>query len=265
MILCLDVGNTQVYGGIFANNKILLRFRYDSKSAYSSDQHGIFLKSILRENNIDPSKICQISICSVVPNIDYSLRAACIKYFSIPPFFLQAGARTGLKIKYQNPLELGADRLANAIAAVATYPNRNLIIVDFGTATTICAISSKSEYLGGVILAGIQLSMHALQSNTAKLFPVEIVQPRSVIGHTTTESIQSGLYYSQLATIKEVTNHICANEFAGEKPIIIGTGGFAHLFERQNIFSLILPDLVLHGLNIALNLNMLALNREGIS
>lgn len=264
MILCLDVGNTQVYGGIFADGKIVLRFRYDSKSAYSSDQHGIFLKSILRENHIEPSKVKHIAICSVVPNIDYSLRAACIKYFSIPPFFLQAGAKTGLKINYQNPIELGADRLANAIAAVAIYPNKNLIIVDFGTATTICAISANNEYLGGVILAGIQLSMHALQSNTAKLFPVEIVEPKSVIGHTTTESIQSGLYYSQLATVKEVTNHICENEFASQAPVIIGTGGFASLFERQNIFSIILPDLVLHGLNIALNINTLELERKAV-
>lgn len=253
MILCLDVGNTQVYGGVFAQGKILLRFRYDSKSAYSSDQHGIFLKSILRENQIDSNQISHIAICSVVPNVDYSLRAACIKYFAITPFFLQADARTGIKINYQNPMELGADRLANAIGAISAYPEQNLIIVDFGTATTICAISKDREYLGGVILAGIQLSMNALQSNTAKLFPVEIVQPKSVIGHTTTSSIQSGLYYSQLATVKEITLHICANEFAQQKPVIIGTGGFAHLFERQNIFSVVMPDLVLHGLYKALN------------
>lgn len=257
MILCLDVGNTQVYGGIFANDKIVLRFRYDSKSAYSSDQHGIFLKSILRENHIDSNKIRHIAICSVVPNVDYSLRAACIKYFSIPPFFLQAGIQTSLNIQYQNPMELGADRLANAIAAVEFYPNKNLIVVDFGTATTICAISANKEYIGGTILAGIQLSMYALQSNTAKLFPVEIVQPKNVIGRSTTESIQAGLYYSQLATVKEVTNQISKKEFISQEPIIIGTGGFATLFEKHNLFSIIMPDLVLHGLHIALNTNVL--------
>lgn len=257
MILCLDVGNTQVYGGIFAQGKILLRFRYDSKSSYSSDQHGIFLKSILRENNIDCSGIEHIAICSVVPNVDYSLRAACFKYFAITPFFLQAGAKTGLDIKYYNPQEVGADRIANSIAAVAEFPAQNLIIVDFGTATTVCVISAKCEYLGGVILAGIQLSMNALQANTAKLFPVEIIQPKSVIGRSTTESIQSGLYYSQLATIKEVTNHICEHQFANQRPIIIGTGGFASLFEGQNLFSIIMPDLVLQGLHIALTNNVL--------
>ncbi len=260
MILCLDVGNTQVYGGVFEQNKILLRFRYDSRSAYSSDQHGIVLKSILRENHIEAAKIRHIAICSVVPNLDYSLRAACIKYFSIPPFFLQANSQTGLNIKYYNQEELGADRIANAVGAMAVYPDQNLIVVDFGTATTICAISANKEYLGGVILAGIQLSMNALQANTAKLFPVEIVQPKHVVGHSTTEGLQSGLYYSQLATVKEITRQICANEFANQAPVIIGTGGFAHLFEKQNLFTVILPDLVLQGLNIALTTNVL--NKE---
>lgn len=264
MILCLDVGNSQVFGGIFADGKILMRFRYDSKSSYSSDQHGIFLKSVLRENNCDSSQIEQIAICSVVPNLDYSLRAACIKYFGISPFFLQAGAMTGLDIKYYNPQEVGADRIANAIAAVAQYPKQNLIVVDFGTATTICAISAKQEYLGGVILAGIQLSMNALQMNTAKLFPVEIIQPKHVIGRSTNESIQSGLFYSQLATIKAVTDYICANQFATQQPVIIGTGGFAHLFESQNLFSVILPDLVLHGMHIALTNNVLNKAKETV-
>lgn len=262
MILCLDVGNTQVYGGVFNHGKILLRFRYDSKSSYSSDQHGIFLRSILRENNITSSTIQHIAICSVVPNIDYSIRAACIKYFSINPFFLQAGAKTGLDIKYYNPQEIGADRIANAIAAVTEFPQQNLIVVDFGTATTICAISANKEYLGGVILAGIQLSMNGLQAHTAKLFTVQIIQPANVIGRSTTECIQSGLYYSQLATIKEVSNHISEKEFATQKPVIIGTGGFAHLFENQKLFSIILPDLVLNGLYLALTNNVLTTQSE---
>lgn len=257
MILCLDVGNTQVYGGIFAENKILLRFRYDSKSSYSSDQHGIFLRSLLRENNLELNSIKSIAICSVVPNIDYSLRAACVKYFGINPFFLQAGAETGLNIKYYNPQEVGADRIANAIAAVARYPQQDLIVIDFGTATTVCVINAKKEYLGGVILAGIQLSMNALQTNTAKLFPVEILKPKNVIGRSTTESIQSGLYYSQLATLREISEHIRIHQFSGHKPVVIGTGGFAHLFEGQNLFSITLPDLVLHGLYIALTNNVL--------
>ncbi len=206
---------------------------------------------------IDPAAIEHIAICSVVPNVDYSLRAACIKYFAITPFFLQAGAKTGLQIKYYNPAEVGADRIANAIAAVNQFPNQNLIVVDFGTATTVCVISAEREYLGGVILAGIQLSMNALQTNTAKLFPVEIIQPKSMLGRSTTESIQSGLFYSQLATIKEISAHICHKYFSAHAPVIIGTGGFAHLYQDHNLFTMILPDLVLQGLQIALTNNVL--------
>src|SRR4051812_38031978 len=125
MILCLDVGNTQLYGGVFAGEKIQLRFRYPTQRGTTSDQAGIFLKNVLRENSIDFTAIKQIAICSVVPHMDYSLRSACIKYFNIDPFMLQAGVKTGLKIKYRNPLEVGADRIANAIAANKQFPQKN--------------------------------------------------------------------------------------------------------------------------------------------
>ena len=116
MMLCIDVGNSHIYGGVFDGEEICLRFRHTSKVS-TSDELGIFLKSVLRENNCDPSVIRAIAICSVVPQLDYSLRAACIKYFSVEPFFLQAGVKTGLNIKYRNPVDVGADRIANAIAA----------------------------------------------------------------------------------------------------------------------------------------------------
>lgn len=122
----------------------------------------VFLKSVLRENNCLPESIKQIGICSVVPQIDYSLRAACVKYFSIDPFLLQAGVKTGLNIKYRNPVEVGADRIANAIATTHLYPNQNVIVIDFGTATTICVISAQKAYMGGAILPGVRLSVDAL-------------------------------------------------------------------------------------------------------
>jgi type III pantothenate kinase len=256
MILCLDIGNTQIFGGIFSKNTLKLRFRHNSQPGYSSDQYGIFLKSVLRENYINVENIKQIVFCSVVPNIDYSLIAACKKYFHIDPFELKAGVKTGLKIKYNNPLEVGTDRIANAIAAIEQFANKDLIIIDFGTATTLCAISKNKEYLGGVILAGIRLSMDALQCNAAKLSPVEIIKPNSIIGRSTTASIQSGLYYGQLAAIKEITKKLSAENFHTTKPIIIGTGGFAHLFANEQFFSIIIPDLVLHGLRITLQTNI---------
>lgn len=255
MILCLDVGNSQIYGGVFNKNQLQMSFRYASTQASSSDQIGIFLKSVLRENNIEAKNIQQIAICSVVPNLDYSLKAACRKYFDLDPFMLEAGKKTGLKIKYRNPLEVGADRIANAIAAVHLYPKKNLIVVDYGTATTFCVISAEKDYLGGIILPGMRIAMESLQANTAKLFPVEIVKPDAVIGRSTRESIQSGLYYSQLGTIQEVIKRISQESLKNESYILIGTGGFAHLFTDEKIFTAIIPDLVLQGLQLAISLS----------
>lgn len=255
MILCLDVGNSQLYGGVFNNDEIKLRFRHATIQETTSDQLGVFLSSVLRENGIDHRHIKQIAIASVVPSIDYSLRSACIKYFSIEPFILQAGVKTGLKIRYRNPLEVGADRIANALAATQHFPNKNIIVVDFGTATTICAISASKDYYGGVILAGLRISMEALQSKTAKLASVEIVRREEIIGRSSMESVQSGLYFGQLGSVREVIQGLVREVFANQPVVIIGTGGFAHLFEKENIFNVIIPDLVLHGLRLALQLN----------
>lgn len=255
MILCLDVGNSQIFGGVFQDNDLIFNFRANSQQGTSSDQIGVFLKSVLRENHIDSNKIQKVAIASVVPSIDYSLRSAVLKYLKIEPFFLKAGVKTGLKIKYHNPLEVGADRIADAIAASHQFPNRNIIIGDFGTASVFCAINKNKEYLGGAILPGMRLSMEALAHNTAKLHSVEIINPENVVGRSTTESIQSGLYFGHLGAIKEFTTRITSTHFQNETPIIIGTGGFSHLFADEKLFTIIVPDLVLLGLKIALNLN----------
>ncbi len=255
MILCLDVGNSQIFGGLFEKAEIKLRFRYDSRQSLTSDQLGVFLKSVLRENDIDPLCIKSIAIASVVPSIDYSLRAACVKYFNITPFILQHGVKTGLTNCYLTPSEVGADRIANAIAAAHYYPKRDLIVVDMGTATTFEVITAGNEYLGGAILAGMRLSMEALQNNTAKLSSVEIIHLDQVIGRTTRENLQSGLYFGQLGMIREITSRISVEAFAGRKPFVIGTGGFAYLFEKENIFSEIAPDLVLQGIRLAHAMN----------
>lgn len=250
MILCLDVGNTQIYGGVYEEGQLRMNFRHDSRAANSSDQLGIFFKQVLRENGLDCDKIQQIGISSVVPHHDYSLRSACIKYFGVEPFFLQADNQNQLVIE-NNP-ELGADRIANAIAAVAAHPNQNVIVIDFGTATTYCAISADKKYLGGLILAGIRLSMSALQNNTAKLFPVEILKPDSVVGKTTKGHIQAGLYYSQLGAMQLITQNLMQECFPGQTAVIVGTGGFAYLFEQENLFTTINPNLVLQGIQLAL-------------
>ena len=264
MILCLDVGNTTIHAGVYAmpgngTPKLLAQFRRTSEFRASSDEIGLFMLSALRENGVAPDLITRIAICSVVPDAVYSIRGACQKYFKQTPFILQAGVKTGLKIRYRNPLEVGADRIANSIAAVEMFPNRDLIIVDFGTATTFCAIGKEKDYLGGVIIAGIRISMEALETKTAKLPSVEILPVRSALGRSTVESIQSGLYFGQMGTVKEIRNRITAECFptsaSSEKPVTIATGGFAGLFEGEGLFDHVIPDLVLRGLYLATEMN----------
>lgn len=255
MVLCLDVGNTQIHGGVFKREELIIQFRRTSRQHYSSDELGVFFRNVLRENNIEPGVINRISVCSVVPDINHSLRSACLKYFNTEPFFLKPGTKTGLKIKYRNPLEVGTDRIANAIAVTHLYPNKNIIVVDFGTATTFCVISKEKEYLGGIILPGIRISMEALESNTAQLPIVEIKKIDDVVGKSTVESIQSGLFYGHIGITKEINSRIANESFKGEEVLIIGTGGFSRLFENENLFDHIIPTLVLQGLYYAYLMN----------
>jgi type III pantothenate kinase len=268
MILSLDVGNTQIYGGVFdqsgGNEKMLISFRRNSKQGSSSDEVGVFLRMVIRENGIDPKKIKQIVLCSVVPEVIYSLRGACQKYFNISPFILQAGVKTGLRIRYRNPLEVGADRIANSIAATSLYPQKNLVLVDLGTATTFCAVNKTRDYLGGSIISGLKLNMESLEAKTAKLPSVEIVSRSEVLGLSTVESLQSGLYYGHLGAMREIINRITKESFEGEKSFVIGTGGFSSLFEKEKIFDAIIPDLVLKGNLIALQMNQPHLKSEFI-
>jgi type III pantothenate kinase len=251
MILCLDIGNSHLFGGVFTGDNLVLRFRKATNTALSSDEIGVFLCAVLRENNLDPASVSGIALCSVVPKLTYSVRAACVKYFKSEPFLLQAGERTGLKIRYHNPHEVGADRIANAVAAVAAFPDRHLLIIDLGTATTLCAITADRQYLGGTILTGIGTAMEALASRAAKLSSVEIVVRPTALGRTTAESIQSGLFFGHIGAIRECKLRLIAECFAGRPALTIGTGGFASLLDGHALFDVIEPDLVLHGLRAA--------------
>lgn len=250
MILCLDVGNTHIFSGLFVDNEIKLRFRYPSQYPCTSDLLGLFLKNALRENGFDPSLVKAICLSSVVPSFDYSVVAACAKYFSLTPLELKPGIKTGLKLDIKNPLELGADRIANAVAALHHFPNKNIIVIDFGTATTVCAVSKQRVYLGGSILPGFKISMETLFQNTAKLSSVEIIRPEMALGKTTETNIQSGLYYGQLGAAKEIIHRYKTHVFNNEETVVLATGGYAQLFENENLFALNVPDLILHGLHL---------------
>jgi type III pantothenate kinase len=255
MLLCLDVGNSQILGGVYDGEILKATFRRTSSIRASSDEFGTFFRVVLRENGVQPEAIDMAGVCSVVPDIVHSLRNCFRKYFRFEPFVLQPGVKTGLKIRYRNPLEVGADKIANAIGGLTRFPGRNLIIVDFGTATTLCAVTSDKEYLGGIITPGIQTSMEMLESKTARLPAVEIVRPAHVLGRSMVESIQSGLYHGTLATVRSLASSVTAEHFAKDQPAIIGTGGFGRLFEGEDFFDAFLPDLPLIGLRHAIELS----------
>jgi type III pantothenate kinase len=254
MLLCLDIGNSHLCGGVFDNNELLLQFRYDSKQVGTSDEIGIFIRSVLRENDIDYKQIKKIGIASVVPSIDYTVRAACIKYlYQEQPLFLRPGIKTGILIKTHTPNEVGADLIAGAIAAKTLYPNQDLLIFDLGTATTACYLNKNGEFMGGAIAPGIRLMMESLQTNTAKLFGVNIVKPEEAIGKNTRTAIQSGIYYAQLGLIEQMIKQTTTEHNITDKLTVVATGGFSSMF--SGVFEHLVPELVLLGVKQMLEMN----------
>lgn len=248
MLLCLDVGNTHILGGVFDRDNLVARFRYATHLIGTADQFGIFLVNMLQANKLTPADISATAVSSVVPSCDFTIKHTVALYIKSSFFILQAGVKTGLNIKYKNPNEVGADRIACAIGAMHAFPNKNLIIVDMGTATTIDTITKKRDYLGGAILPGMRLGMESLRTNTAKLMEVDIETPTTYVGRTTRESIQTGLFNGQLGGLKEIINGMKREMYNDEPVLIIGTGGFSQLFRDKSLFDVILPDLVLQGL-----------------
>ncbi|HVE43840.1 MAG TPA: type III pantothenate kinase [Gammaproteobacteria bacterium] len=248
MLLCLDIGNTHLLGGVYEKDKIIARFRYATHLIGTADQFGMFLLNILQVKGIQGEQIKAFAVSSVVPGCDFTIRHMISLYFKADVFMLRAGVKTGLNIKYKNPAEVGADIIAGAIGAMHFYPNQNVLVVDMGTATTVCVVTKNRDYLGGTILPGLRLGMESLRNNTAKLMEVDIEEPACYLGSSTRECIQSGLYYGQLGALKEIIVGMRNEALHGEDSIVIGTGGFAQLYKDRGLFDVILPDLVLQGL-----------------
>jgi type III pantothenate kinase len=255
MLLCLDVGNTQIHGGVYEAGRLRTQFRKSTHPLGTADELGVFFSAVLRENGLDPRGVTRTAICSVVPAAVRALSEACVAYWKCEPFILQAGTRTGLKVRYRNAHEVGSDRIANAIAATHRHPRRNILVVDCGTATTFDVITSTGDYLGGAILPGVGVSLDALASHTARLPRVELARPAGALGRSTVESIQSGVFHGHVGAIRRLIALLALEAFADDKPRVIGTGGFAWLFEDEKVFDEIIPELVLDGLRHAESLN----------
>lgn len=256
MYLCLDVGNTQIHGGVFNGSKLVLDFRLNTKQPWSSDQFGVVLRGILREHKVEFEKISNVGISSVVSSIDHHLKNACLKYFHKAPIFIKTGIKTGVSVsKFKNPHEIGADLIASAACALHDYPGKNLVIVDVGTATTITAINKNREFLGGIITPGPQTQLHSLASSAEKLFMTDIEKPKGYLGKTTAHAIQSGIYFGQLGALNYLIKNVIKETFPKEEAMVIGTGGFSKLFKNEGLFDVLARDLVLRGILVILTSN----------
>lgn len=232
MILVIDVGNTNTVFGVYDGKKLLNHWRMETSKGKTSDEYGMFIVSLLSYEKIDVGKIEAVVIASVVPPIMYSLEHAIRKYFKLEPMVVGPGIKTGINIKYENPREMGADRIINAVAALELYGGP-LIIVDFGTATTFCAVSSKGEYLGGVICPGIKISAEALFQKTAKLPKIDLVKPETVIGRNTVSSMQSGIIYGYVGEVDYIVRRM-KKEMKEDNIKVIATGGLARLIASES-------------------------------
>ena len=227
MILTLDIGNTNMKTALFDGEEMKEYWRLSTNRNRTSDEYGMAMMNLLNHYGIDRSQVEGIMMSSVVPQINFTIEHMCRNYFGMEPMKIAPGVKTGINIKYENPRELGSDRIANAVAAFELYGGP-CITIDFGTATSFGAISAKGEFLGGAICPGLKLAADALTERTAKLPRFELVKPENVIGRNTVANMQAGIVYGYIGQIKYLVNRM-KREMNVEGIKVIATGGLAVL------------------------------------
>lgn len=232
MILVIDVGNTNIVLGIYEGKKLLNFWRVKTDADKTSDEYGMIINQLFELNGYKFTDIEDIVICSVVPTIMYTMEHMTRKYFNKEPLVVGPGIKTGMNIKYDNPKEVGADRIVDAIAAYELYGGP-LIIVDFGTATTYSVVSRNGEYLGGAICPGVRISMDALFQRTAKLPRVELTKPGTVICKNTVNSMQAGIIYGQVGQVDYIVERM-KSELGEPDTKVIATGGLSKLIASES-------------------------------
>ncbi|KJR97354.1 MAG: hypothetical protein VR68_12945 [Peptococcaceae bacterium BRH_c4a] len=231
MILVFDIGNTNIVLGVYEGKNMVENWRISTTTHRTADEYGVLLKALFNNAGLSFERIEAVVISSVVPPLMMNLGIMSKKYFGFPPLVVGPGIKTGIQIKYENPREVGADRIVNAIAGYELYGGP-LIIVDFGTATTFCAITAKGEYLGGSIAPGIGISTEALFSRASKLPRVELVKPATVIGKNTVSSMQSGIIFGFAGQVDAIVMRM-KKEMTGN-PQVLATGGLAELIAQES-------------------------------
>lgn len=251
MLLVFDVGNTNIVLGVYRGKELLTHWRLRTDRARTADEYGMTIKSLFEANSLNIDEVEAVIISSVVPPIMNELEWLVTRYFGKASLLIVGpGVKTGLDIKYDNPREVGADRVVNAVAAFDKYGGRNpLIVIDFGTATTFCVVTEHAEYLGGAIAPGIGISTEALVTRTAKLPKVELIRPASVIGRNTIASMQSGILYGFVGQVEGIVKRI--KEELGRATLSIATGGLAPLIGAStNEIDIVDEMLTLDGLRL---------------
>ncbi len=226
MLLAIDVGNTNTVLGVFEGTKLRHHWRIETSHTRTSDEYGILVRQLFAAAGLDHGVVKAVAVSSVVPPLAFTLQQMSSRYFGVTPLFVGPGVKTGMPILYENPREVGADRVVNAVAAFEKW-KAGLIVVDFGTATTFDAVSPKGEYLGGAICPGVAISMEALFRAASKLPRVEFTRPPQVVGRNTVHSMQAGLVYGYVGLVDGICGRMA--EELGFGPKVVATGGLAPL------------------------------------
>jgi type III pantothenate kinase len=254
MLLAIDIGNTSIVIGVFEGESLLSSWRLSTRADRTHDEYGIMIIDLLTVNELKAGVIGGIIISSVVPPLSHVFEELSLKYFDRGPMIVSSELDTGIKILYKKPEEVGADRIVNAAAAYHLYGGP-IIIVDFGTATTFCFVTSRGEYLGGVISPGIEISANALFERTAKLPRVDLSRPSKIIGDNTVTAMQAGLIIGHAGLVDRMVEEI--KRETGENPYVVATGGLAGLIAPESrTIKEVMPSLTLEGLRIIYNRNI---------
>lgn len=249
MLLVVDVGNTNIVLGVYDDKKLIGHWRISTDPVRTTDEYGVLIMNLFfHDRTVNVSDIDAIIISSVVPPLMPTLERVCLRYFNVKPIIVGPGTKTGMAIKYDNPREVGADRIVNAVAAYDKYGGP-IIVIDFGTATTYCAILANGDYIGGAIAPGIQISAEALFQRAAKLPRIEVRNPGHVICRNTETSMQSGVLFGYVGQVEGIVARMKAELKADAK--VIATGGLAQLINAEtDVIDHIEPMLTLEGLRL---------------